>query len=103
MRITIRNNAQLQKKYLRFVKWKLYNLKKKFQHLIYVEVHLNAEGHSPKTYMSNIRLGITGNDIIIQNKSQDLNEVFRKSIDAVHRYLAKSKTPKTKKGNDFFH
>ena len=91
MKITIRNNAKLSKKFLRFINWKLYRMKRKFQHLLYAEVFLNKEGHRPGVYEVNIRLGIPGNDIIIRNKSNDLAEVFRKSIDATHRYLAKYK------------
>ena len=100
MRITIRNNAGLKKSYIRFIKWKLYQIKEKFQHLIYVEVFLNSEGQSPKTYIANIRLGITGHDIIIQGKSENLNELLQKSNKAIHRYLAKNKT---KKKNEIFH
>lgn len=99
MRITIRNNAQLPNKYLRFIKWKINFMKRKFQHLIYVEIHLNSEGQSPKTFIANIRLGVSGHDIIIQNKSEDLIELFRKSTQSIHRYLAKNKS---KKRNEVF-
>lgn len=97
MRITIRNNAQLPNKYLRFIKWKFYNIKEKFQQLIYVEVFLNSEGQSPKTYIVKVKLGIPGNDIIINRNSEDLIEVFRNTSNAVHRYLAKNKELKIKK------
>lgn len=103
MRITIRNKAQLKKKYLRFIRWKLNKVKEKFQHLIYIEIFLNSEGQSPKMYSTNIRLGVTGHDIIIQNKSESLGELFKKSIQSVHRYLAKNKSPKTKRRNEIFH
>ena len=102
MRITIRNSARLKKKYLRFIHWKFRNLKDKFQHLIYVEIFLNSEGQSPKTYIANIRLGLAGNDVVIQIKSENLGELFQKSNKAVHRYLAKSKPSKRKK-NEIFH
>lgn len=91
MKIIIRNNAKIPKKYIRFIKWKMYNVKEKFNHLIYAEVHLKSEGHSPKVFQASVRLGIPGNDIIIQSKSKDLNEIFKKSTQSMHRYLAKSK------------
>ena len=72
MQINIRNNAQLPRKYLRFIKWKFYGVKKKFQQLLYVEVFLNTEGQSPRTYIATVRLGRPGNDFIVQNKSEDL-------------------------------
>ncbi len=96
MRITIRNNAALPNKYLRFTKWKLYSIKEKFQHLIYAEIFFNSEGQSPKTFIANIRLGIPGHDVILQSKSENLGEVFKKSIQAINRYLAKNKPTKQK-------
>lgn len=95
MQITIRNNAQLPNKYLRFIKWKLYGLQEKFKHLSYAHVFLNTEGQSPKTYIANIRLGIPGHDLIIQNKSTDLVEVFRKSHTVARRSLTKNKEIRT--------
>lgn len=103
MRITVRNNARLHKKYLRFIKWKINKLKNKFQHLIYVEIFINSEGQSPKTYITNIRLGVTGHDIIIQNKSKNVGKLFQQSIQAVHRYLANNKTPKLKRRQKILH
>ncbi len=105
MRIIIRNNLEISNKYIRFIKWKINSVKRKFHDLIYVEIHLNSEGQSPKTYYANIRLGISGHDIVIQNKSRDLVEVFQKSSQAVHRYLAKNKSTKKKlkKRNEVFH
>lgn len=99
MRITIRNNAGLSNKNIRFIKWKINSMRKKFNDLLYAEVHLNTEGQKPKTFKVNIRLGIEGHDIIIQNKSQHLGELFQKSTQSVHRYLAKHKTKK----NEVFH
>jgi len=101
MRIIIRNNAQLPKKYVRFIKWKLFKVQRKFNQLIYAEVFLNSEGQSNKKYGVTIRLGIQGNDIILQNKSEDLGEIFKKLSQATHRYLVKNKT--SKKRNEFFH
>lgn len=91
MKVSVRNNAKLSNKYVRFIKWRFYRIRKKFKNLLYVEVFLNTEGHSPKTYIANVRLGIPGDDIIIQNKSKNLTEVLRKTHAAVHRYLAKHK------------
>lgn len=98
MRITIRNNTQLPNKYVRFIKWKLYAYKAKFPHLIYSDVFINVEGQTPKTYSVSIRLGILGNDIIIQNKSEDLKEILKKSTAGIHRYLVKSKPSNHKRG-----
>ncbi len=105
MKIIIRNNLQISNKYIRFIKWKIKSTKRKFRDLIYAEIHLNSEGQSPKMFSANIRLGIPGHDIIIQNKSENLVELFQKSSQAVHRYLAKNKSSKNKikKRNEIFH
>ncbi len=102
MQITIRNNAGLSNKYLRFVKWKMYKIKDKFKDLLYAEIFINSEGQSPKMYLTNIRLGVAGHDIILQNKSENLSELFQKSIKAIHRYLEKNKSTKGKRRNKNF-
>ena len=103
MRIIIRNNTQISNKYVRFIKWKLYEVQRKFKQLIYAEVFINKEGISPEEFSITIRLGVKGNDIIIQRKSKDLGELFRKTSKAIHRYLNKNKSVKYKKRNEFFH
>lgn len=91
MQIIVRNNTQLANKYIRFIKWKIYRLKEKFDHLIYAEIHLNAEGHSPKQYISTIRLGVSGHDIILKNRSNNIKEVLSNLEKSAHRYLRKRK------------
>lgn len=72
MKIIVSNNAGLSNKYIRFIKWKMYTLKEKFNDLLYVEIFLNTEGNSPVEYLSNIRLGLPGNDLILKNKSDNV-------------------------------
>jgi ribosome-associated translation inhibitor RaiA len=91
MNIIVRNNTELPKKYVRFIKWKIYKLKEKFNHLIYAEVHLNAEGNSPQQYITNVRLGVSGHDIIIKNQSDNIREILRDLDKSAHRYLRKRK------------
>ncbi len=91
MRIIIRNNAQLSNKNIRFIKWKIYSIKRKFQDLLYVEIFLNKEGQTPPTFITTIKLGIRGHDIILHNKSENLGELLQKSTQLVHRYLVKHK------------
>lgn len=96
MQINIRNNARLPNKYVRFIKWKFFRIKEKFDDLIYVEVFLNTEGTKPKIFSTTMRLGIPGNDVILHHKSDDPGKLFQKSYQAVHRYLAKNKMLKMK-------
>ncbi|MEZ4932489.1 MAG: hypothetical protein R2788_10260 [Saprospiraceae bacterium] len=72
MKIIVNNNAGLSNKYVRFIKWKMYNLKEKFDELLYVKLFLNKEGNSPTEYLSNMILGLPGRDLILKNKSDDI-------------------------------
>lgn len=91
MNIRVQNHAGLSNKYVRFAKWKIYRLGRKFKHLKYAEVFLSCEGNAPKRYRVNVRLGIAGNDIIIKNESENLAAMFRAMHQNAHRYLARYK------------
>jgi ribosome-associated translation inhibitor RaiA len=91
MKIIIQNNTQLAQKYIRFIKWKIYGAKNKFEQLLYVDIHLNTEGQNPKTYTANIRLGIPGNDIIIRKRDINPGTLFTASSNAIHRHLGRYK------------
>ena len=91
MHITINNPAGLSNKVLRLIRWKVFTLKRKFQHLLYAEVHLKAEGQNPKTYHINVKLGIPGDDIVLVYKSHDYKAILKKINQSAHRYLTKNK------------
>lgn len=101
MRIEVRNQTDLPNKYVRFIKWKLYGLSRKFKHLIYAEVYLRNEGKNPLLYIANVKLGIPGNDIILTNKEENMEVLFQKSIQAAHRYLSKTKSTAAPKKNNY--
>ena len=76
MKFVIRNNAKIANKYIRFAKWKIYNLSEKFEDWIYSEIHINKESVSPEYYSAVIKLGIPGPDIIVSAQSSDLNKLW---------------------------
>lgn len=90
MKIIIRNNANVPKKYLRLFSWKLRKLNRKFDRLLYSEVHIKSEGNNPTTYLATVRHGIPGNDIILSNKSQDPLNLFNSLIDKTKLSLGKA-------------
>lgn len=90
-RVHIENNSDLSNKHVRFMKWKSYGLQRKFKHLLYTEIYLRQEGENPTMYYVVIKLGITGHDIVIRNKSSLLSQLFKNSIQDSHRYLNKTK------------
>jgi len=74
MQIIVRNIAKVPNKYVKLLKWKMYNLAEKFKDLIYIEAFINSEGNKPIEYQLKLRLGIPGHDIIITKKSDDVEK-----------------------------
>ena len=70
MEITVRNNTDLPNKYIRKLKWYLYNLGEKFNHLIYAIIHIKKEGSQVPVYEVSLQIGVSGPDVIIKNKSK---------------------------------
>lgn len=91
MKITVQNTTELPNKYIRRLKWHLYNLAEKFSHLIYAHIHINKEGHGLPIYELSLQIGISGPDIIIKNRSSNVEDLFRKSYKDAFRYCRKSK------------
>lgn len=95
MKISINNNTDLPNNYIRFIKWKLYAIKKKFDHLLYIELYVNKEGNNPPMYYANLRLGVEGNDIIISEKHHDPKLLMKYSSEKTNRQLRKWKEKRT--------
>ncbi len=88
MHIVIQNNSGVSKKLLRFLKWKLYKLRRKFKKLLYVQLYIDMEGKNPKEYFGTARLGIKGGTILIKQKSQDPLILFHSMYKTAHLKLA---------------
>jgi len=97
MRVQVNNQAGIPNKYIRLVKWKSYKVKAKFDRLIYTEIFISKEGKNPTVYHSVVKLGVPGHDIILKNKSEVLNDLWKESFEAVERYLRKEKERRTKR------
>lgn len=91
MKISIRNQAGIPNKYIRFVKWKIRNIQSKFNELLYFEAYISKEGSSVPRYKTVLKLGVPGHDIILSHQSANLKELWSKSMQSVQRYLRKSK------------
>ena len=91
MKIIVINRIKLPNKLIRFIKWKLYQIKEKFNKLIYVIIHLNQVSKRKEVYKATITLGIPGTDIILSHKKSSIAELFRESVKDIHRYLNKHK------------
>ncbi|MEL6923959.1 MAG: hypothetical protein AAFO94_07915 [Bacteroidota bacterium] len=88
MNIIVQNRAGIPNKYVRLLKWKLYRLRDKFEHLLYAEVHIKMEGKRPLQYRVNLRLGVSGPDIILQRKSGEVRKLMLLLSNDAHRQLA---------------
>ena len=91
MKITVQNTADIANKHIRRLKWYLYQLSEKFSHLIYAVVHIKQEGVTTPTYEVSMQLGISGPDIIIKNRSTDINELVSRCYKDAFRYIRKRK------------
>jgi len=89
MKIVIRNKAGIPKKYLRLLSWKLKRINNKFNKILYSEIHIKSEGNNPATYEGTLRLGITGHDIIISNKSQNIKNLTYSLVKKSQNRLSK--------------
>jgi len=91
MKFVIRNQARISNKYLRFAKWKIRGLNKKFNALEYSEIFIKSEGKSPKIYSTTVRLGVPGPDIILKEQSDDLKILWSKMSQKIKTQLRKNK------------
>jgi len=76
MKIIVRNQAGIANKYLRFAKWKIRKLSRRFYNLIYSEIYVKKISKSPEVYIATIKMGVPGNDIIVSAQSDDLDSLW---------------------------
>ena len=87
MHVIVRNPAKVANKYVRLLKWKLYNLSEKFKKLIYLEAFIKSEGNTPTIYQVKLRIGLPGHDAIITKKSENLQTLIHAIEDIAHLQL----------------
>ena len=91
MKITVQNTAQIANKHVRRLKWYIYQLSEKFSHLIYAIVHIKQEGVGSPMYEVSLQLGLSGPDIIIKNRSDNIEELVSRCYKDAFRYCRKRK------------
>ena len=95
MQVLVKNTENIPRKYIKLIKWKMYNLAEKFKNLLYVEVFIKSEGTNPLEYQIKIRLGVSGHDIILTRKSQNLVALIHQIHNIAHVRLAETKDKST--------
>ena len=93
MKLIIQNQANIPNKYVRFIKWRLRKINRKFSaKLLYVEIFIRKEGTTPTQYSSVIKMGIRGQDLLISKKAPSMKLLWRKCAPIVERQIRKWKT-----------
>jgi len=90
MKFTIRNQAKIANKYIRFSKWKIRKFTK-FTKLLYAEIYINKEAHQSEHYKVTVKLGVPGPDIIVSAEDSNLNTLWSELTTKLKRELRKNK------------
>jgi len=86
----VRNQAKIANKYLRFAKWKIRKLTRKFGKLLYSEIYVNQVTLHPTIYDVTIKMGVAGPDIIVSAQSSNLKELWSELSHKIKRQLVRN-------------
>jgi len=89
MKFVIRNQARISNKYLRFAKWKIRSLNRKYGHLLYSEIYVKEISVSPKLYAVTVKMGVPGPDIVVSSQSANLKKLWAELSSKMKRQLRK--------------
>ncbi len=95
MKFTIRNQANIANKYIRFSKWKIRKFTK-FSKLLYAEIYINKESASSELYKVTVKLGVPGPDIIVTAQDTNLNSLWSDLVSKLKRAMRKNNDKKLK-------
>jgi ribosome-associated translation inhibitor RaiA len=90
MKFVIRNQANISNKYLRFAKWKIRKLSRKFGEVIYSEIYVKQVATGPDIYSVTVKMGIPGPDIVVSSQSSNLNMLWSDLSQKMKRQLRKT-------------
>ncbi len=90
MNFIVRNQANISNKYIRFAKWKIRKLSKKYGELIYSEIYVKQLSQTSNTYAVTVKMGVPGPDIIVSAKSSNLKMLWSELSQKMKRQLRKS-------------
>ncbi len=89
MKFTIRNQANIANKYIRFAKWKIRKLSGKFGEVLYSDIFIKRVTQSPDHYAVTVKLGVPGPDIVISADSDNLKSLWSELSAKIKRQLRK--------------
>ena len=91
MKIEINNKANIANKYIRFLKWRLFKSKEKFDNIRRAAVYIKSEGKSKKEYILTLKLKMGSEVIVLKRKSHELKKLFKNVVESLDYTVAKSK------------
>jgi len=94
MKFTIRNQAKIPNKYLRFAKWKIRKLSAKYCEVLYSDIFVNQLSKNQNIIGVTVRIGVPGPDIIISSRSTNLKVLWSDLSSKMKRQLRKHKAKK---------
>ncbi|MDX1683963.1 MAG: hypothetical protein R3275_01940 [Saprospiraceae bacterium] len=89
MTINISDQADLSNRLIRRIKFLLYKLKEKFQQIIYTDVHIGTEGHSPTSFTMSIVVGLPGQSVVFTMQEEEPESLIKGSYLKLKRILSK--------------
>jgi len=89
MKFTIRNQANISNKYLRFAKWKIRKLGGTYGNILYSDIFVKQLSAKSQQYGVVVRMGVPGPDIIVSAKSDNLNALWSDLSSKMKRQLRK--------------
>ncbi len=89
MKFIVRNQAAVPNKYIRFAKWKILKLSRKYHRLIYSEIYIKNISSSPERYEITVKMGVPGPDIVVSTKSRSLKSAWSELSTKIKRQLNK--------------
>lgn len=89
MKFIVRNQAKIPNKYIRFAKWKILKLSRKYTELVYSEIYIKKESSKHEVYACVVKMGIPGPDIIVSGKSDNLRALWSDLSAKIKRQLRK--------------
>lgn len=97
MKFVIRNQAKISNKYVRFAKWKIRKLSRKFGEALYSEIYIKQISATPALYAVTIKMGIPGPDIIVSAQSSNLRSLWSDISQKLKRQMRNTTSKKNQK------
>ena len=91
MKVIINNKANVPNKYVRYIKWRLYKLKSRFNDVAKAEVFFKTIGNSSKLYNVHINVQAKDNEFFISKADKNLDKIIKLIPGSLQHSLSNNK------------